>query len=72
MPELDDAKERARVEEIWKQYDTNNSGVLEKDQAKAFLMDELKSMTGADPTDDELDNRAEQRFVAEFEADGGH
>ena len=55
MPEVDDAAERARVEQIWKQYDTNNSGVLEKDQAKAFLMDELKNMTGSEPTEDELE-----------------
>ena len=31
MSAVDDAKERARVEEIWRQYDTNNSGVLERD-----------------------------------------
>ena len=55
LPEVDDAKERARVEEIWKIYDTNNSGVLEKDQAKAFLLDELKTMTGSEPTEDELE-----------------
>ena len=55
MPEVDDAKERARVEEIWKKYDTNNSGVLEKDQGKAFLMAELSSMTGVAPGDEELE-----------------
>ena len=55
LPEVDDAKERARVEEIWKIYDTNNSGVLEKEQAKAFLLDELKTMTGSEPTEDELE-----------------
>ena len=55
LPPVDDAKERARVEQIWKQYDTNNSGVLEKDQAKLFLMEELKTMTGSEPTEDELE-----------------
>ena len=55
VPEVDDAKERARVEEIWKKFDTNNSGVLEKEQAKAFLLEELTALTGTDPTDDELE-----------------
>ena len=55
MPAMDDAKERARVEEIWKKFDTNKSGKLEKDQAKLFLLEELASLTGAEPTDDELE-----------------
>ena len=55
MPAVDDAKERARVEEIWKKFDTNKSGKLEKDQAKLFLLEELASLTGAEPTDDELE-----------------
>ena len=55
MPEVDDAKERARVEEIWVKYDTNNSGVLEKEQGKAFLMAELSELTGVAPGDEELE-----------------
>ena len=52
---VEDAAERARVEEIFAQFDTNKSGVLEKEQGIAFLKVELEHMTGAEPTDDELE-----------------
>ena len=51
---VEDAAERARVEEIFARFDTNKSGVLEKEQGKAFLQVELEHMTGAEPTDDDL------------------
>ena len=51
----DDAVERARVEEIWKQFDVDGNGYLNKEEAKRFLTVELKSLTGSDPTDDELE-----------------
>ena len=51
----EDAAERARVEEIFAKFDTNQSGVLEKEQGIAFLRVELEHMTGAEPTEDELE-----------------
>ena len=55
LPEVDDAAERARVEEIWKQFDVDGNGYLSRDEAKAFLTVELKTLTGTDPTEDELE-----------------
>ena len=36
------------VNDIWDEYDTNNSGVLEKDQARLFVKQTLTEFVGAD------------------------
>ena len=46
----EDAKYRAEVEQIWKDYDKSGSGLLEKEEAFAFLKVTLKEVTGNDPT----------------------
>ena len=45
-----DKKRRDKVDEIWKEYDTNNSGVLEKEEAYEFLRKSLTEMSGRKPT----------------------
>ena len=52
---LEDQKERKRVEQIWAKFDTDNSGVLNKEQGKLFLQQELETMTGQPPTDEEIE-----------------
>ena len=77
-----DKKRRDKVDEIWKEYDTNNSGVLEKEQAYEFLRKSLTEMAGKEPTQEEvkrnfetidadangvLDKEEVQRFLKGFE-----
>ena len=52
---IEDDAERKRVEEIWAQFDIDNSGVLNRTEGKAFLMQELENMTGQPPTDEEIE-----------------
>ena len=51
----DDSAERARIEEIWKQFDTDGNGYLNRTEGYAFLKVELKSLTGSEPTEEELE-----------------
>ena len=52
---IEDDAERKRVEEIWKKFDTNNNGSLDRSEGKAFLQQELETMTGQPPTDEEIE-----------------
>ena len=52
---IEDQKERQRVEEIWAKFDVDGSGVLNREEGKAFLMQELENMTGQPPTDEEIE-----------------
>ena len=48
-------EEWEHVEEIWREYDVDNSGKLDKEEAFTFLRVMLKEYTGKDPTDEELE-----------------
>ena len=52
---IEDDAERKRVEEIWAQFDTDKNGYLNRTEGKAFLMQELETMTGQPPTDEEIE-----------------
>ena len=43
------------VEEIWREYDTDGSGRLEKGEALTFLRVMLKEFTGKEPSEEELE-----------------
>lgn len=48
-------KKQAELAELFKKYDTNNSGKLEEDQVKALLTDmDSSTPPGTQPSDDEL------------------
>ena len=46
----EDIKLRQEVDEIWMKYDENKNGVLDKQEAFAFLDDMMKEVTGQRPT----------------------
>ena len=46
----------AEIAEIWKKYDTDNSGKLEKDEAFRFMSDCMKELTGDEQTEEDLEN----------------
>ena len=50
-----EAADWEKVEEIWRDYDIDRNGTLEKDEAFAFLRVMLKEYTGKDPTDADLE-----------------
>ena len=54
--ENEDIALKQEVEDIWKKYDTNNNGVLNRKEAYAFLEDMMKEVTGLVPTHDEIES----------------
>ena len=43
------------MDKIWKEFDTNNNGKLEKDEAMKFLKEMLPELIGDDPSDEMLE-----------------
>ena len=54
--ENEDKALKKEVEDIWKKYDINNNGVLDKKEAYAFLDDMMKEVTGQAPTQEEIES----------------
>ena len=52
----EDVKLRQEVDEIWMKYDKNKNGVLDKEEAFAFLDDMMKEVTGQRPTQEEIES----------------
>ena len=48
---------QAKLDEIWSQYDTNETGVLEKDQALEFLRASMQKISNAPPTDEVVEEK---------------
>ena len=54
------------VDEIWEKYDKDNSGLLDKEETRRFVMDTLSDMAdGASFADSDFD-----QCFAEFDKDG--
>ena len=47
-------EKKAQVDAIWKEYDADGSGVLEKGEAMKFLRDTFKKVFDSDMTDEQL------------------
>ena len=45
---------KKRIDEIWKKYDTDRSGVLEKGEAFIFLKDLFRDLFGTESTNEDL------------------
>ena len=54
--ENEDVALKKEVDDIWKKYDTNNNGVLDKKEAYAFLDDMMKEVTGQATTQEEIES----------------
>ncbi len=50
---MSDEDKKKQVDEIWAQYDTDNSGFLEKEEAMKFLKDTFKKVFGSDTSDEQ-------------------
>ena len=48
---------QAKLDEIWSQYDTNETGVLEKDQALEFLRASMQKISNAPLTDEAVEEK---------------
>ena len=60
-----DAVIKKCVEDIWKEYDKDNSGTLEKPEAKKFVKATLDDMRSGEFSDADFDE-----CFKEFDADG--
>ena len=52
----EDIKLRDEVDAIWLKYDLNKNGVLDRDEAYAFLKDMMSEVTGQIPTQEEIES----------------
>ena len=50
----DDSEYRKQVDDIWKNFDEDKNGKLERHEAEKFLKSILKEVTGKDPSEKEL------------------
>ena len=46
---------KEKIEQIWKDYDTDRNGKLDRKEAYNFLKDCMKEVSGEDPTKEEID-----------------
>ena len=51
-----DTKLRDEVDAIWYKYDQNKNGVLDREEAFAFLKDMMAEVTGQTPTQEEIES----------------
>ena len=58
------------VDEIWGQYDTDNSGSLDKEETKKFVMETLKDMSSGDGGNGEVNDADFEQTFKEFDKDG--
>ena len=65
MADIDKVIEKC-VDDIWKEYDKDNSGALDKEETKKFVMNTLKEMSDEGTfSDDDFD-----ACFKEFDKDG--
>ena len=53
---VEDIKLRDEVDAIWSKYDQNKNGVLDREEAFAFLKDMMAEVTGQAPTQEEIES----------------
>ena len=57
------------VNDIWAEYDVDNSGALDKNECKVFVLTTIQEFSGSEATDDYTLENFEETFK-EFDIDG--